>query len=597
MLLKRSRSLLFALALVVNIAALRLPQAGATPAVAAGLPCEPELVVSAPKGTYRYATAADVAMIPQANIGDYILDGWNIGGSIYISTAPNHNSSFALGPGKKILIKGGSYEQIYLDIPNVQGSSTQPVVITNYGGKVSARSMTLLGAVNIKLTGRYDASAKTGDPNFLGWETNKPYYQGQFGFDIRNGWTNAGTSSLKVGGNASGYEIEYVEVGDGGFAGMMFKTDDGSVDMVNVKIHHNYIHDTDGEGIYLGSTQSDATFPGTNLPYAQHQFRNLRIYDNVIARSGLNTLQVGQLADNVLIERNVLITGAINWKNPFQRFQDQAVQFGLRRGGTTFRNNIVIGGASLVSAFLKPKPGVVLDVNAPFVIENNLFLYTHSPNMNYVESRGDNVTRVFFRNNYVGKSGNDATIVYSDDAPSAGVVWAAYNDITPHMTATGNRYDATVTSPFVKARGTAQLTASSNTLTTIALPRFRNFMELPPTFNYASIEKWNRAIGESPDFPASGTNKGAPIIYNVGDVVMYQGDLYRSKQNNNYDHQPQGATDAWWELVTFASTGSACIPDDVRLYTDDYYANQGIGLSRTVTPANWKKAHLPMLQQ
>ena len=100
---------------------------------------------------------------------------------------------------------------------------------------------------------------------------------------------------------------------------------DGTRFWANVMI--NAIHDADGEGIYLGSTQTDP----------QHQFRGLHIYDNVIARSGLNTLQVGQLSSDVLVEHNVLIMGAINWKNPFQKFQDGAVQISARRGGATGR--------------------------------------------------------------------------------------------------------------------------------------------------------------------------------------------------------------------------------------------------------------------
>jgi hypothetical protein len=72
--------------------------------------------------------------------------------------------------------------------------------------------------------------------HILGWDTQAPYYQGQFGFAIRNSWQDTSNRSLVIGGNATDYEIEYVEAGEGGFAGMVFKTDSGSVDMQNVSL-------------------------------------------------------------------------------------------------------------------------------------------------------------------------------------------------------------------------------------------------------------------------------------------------------------------------------------------------------------------------
>ncbi len=87
-------------------------------------------------------------------------------------------------------------------------------------------------------------------------------------------------------------------------------------------------------------------------------------------------------------------------------------------------------------------------------------------------------------------------------------------------------------------------------------------------------------------------------MYAAGDLVMHKGWLYRSKQNNNTDHQPQAASDAWWELVTFPSTGGPCLPDDVRLFADDFYAKQGIGLTRVLVPATFdKKRYLPLVRR
>ena len=63
---------------------------------------------------------------------------------------------------------------------------------------------------------------------------------------------------------SSDVEINNIEISSAGFAGIMGKTDPycGNPDtwrsngyiLNNLKIHHNYIHDTGGEGIYLGFT-------------------------------------------------------------------------------------------------------------------------------------------------------------------------------------------------------------------------------------------------------------------------------------------------------------------------------------------------------
>ncbi|HEY1013325.1 MAG TPA: hypothetical protein VGE07_11510, partial [Herpetosiphonaceae bacterium] len=272
------------------------------------------------------------------------------------------------------------------------------------------------------------------------------------------------------------------------------------------------------------------------------------------------------------------------------------VQLGLRSGGTTFRHNIVIGGgAMLLIAFLSPKDGLPLDPTKPLTIENNLFLSSQTPQAAYLESRGDTVTPVLVRDNLVGRLGGSYAVVYPGRTTPAAIVWAAYNGVVAHMAAQDNVYDSSVMAPFLKQQGTAQLTATNNRLGTVPLPRFRNFMELAPGANYLGIEKWNRAIGEAPDFPAEGTTKGTPIVYGAGSLVMHNGRLYRSRQANNHNHQPQGATDSWWELVRFTSTGGSCVPDDLRLFANDFYALRGIGLTRTVTQR--ERFYLPLTRR
>src|SRR5689334_19859258 len=68
---------------------------------------------------WRYADAIDVAEIPNASLGDYIIDGANIhsGGKNAIDARVSFNNDFALSGGSKILIKGDHYNYISLELP------------------------------------------------------------------------------------------------------------------------------------------------------------------------------------------------------------------------------------------------------------------------------------------------------------------------------------------------------------------------------------------------------------------------------------------------------------------------------------------------
>ena len=86
-----------------------------------------------------------------------------------------------------------------------------------------------------------------------------------------------------------------VEIKNTGFAGIMAKTDPtcsnpktwrtGGYILQNLNLHHNYIHDTFGEGMYIGYTggymvESKKVCDGE---YAfGHFLENVQIYDNIV---------------------------------------------------------------------------------------------------------------------------------------------------------------------------------------------------------------------------------------------------------------------------------------------------------------------------
>ena len=102
-------------------------------------------------------------------------------------------------------------------------------------------------------------------------------FQGKYGILSDDAFSKAGLSGLSIGGKATDFELDMLEVARAEFAGIVAKTDnDGTATMRNVRVHDLYIHDTGSEGIYFGSTQAQP----------QHSFENLQIYDNRMLRTG-----------------------------------------------------------------------------------------------------------------------------------------------------------------------------------------------------------------------------------------------------------------------------------------------------------------------
>src|SRR6185369_16789709 len=189
----------------------------------------------------------------------------------------------------RLYIPAGAYRTVLLGgLP--ERSAARPLVITNLGGQVEVGGeasnyvFSISGGTNWVLTGRYDPAAHTGDSAFRGHAGGAyAHSQGTYGFLIDDAFSKEGLSGLAIGGRASDFELEFLEIARAEFAGLVAKTDDdGAATMRNVSLHDLYVHDTGSEGLYLGSTQKQP----------QHAFEGLRIFDNRFLRTGTEALQV-----------------------------------------------------------------------------------------------------------------------------------------------------------------------------------------------------------------------------------------------------------------------------------------------------------------
>ena len=232
-------------------------------------------------------------------------------------------ATLGIKPGAVICLKyGNTYNNIVFR--NIKGSSTAPVTIKNCGGMAT-----------LNATGRT-----------FGMKTEKSQY-----FRITGGTGTSygikiigGHQSLQLISLSSDFEIDHVEIANSGFAGIMAKTDPtcdnitnrGYFYMRNISIHDNYVHDTGGEGMYLGHTfyyKGVTLSCGVRYP---HTIEGLKVFRNRIKNSGWESIQIGSTTKGLEVYENRIESyGAKN-----DLYQNNAVQFGEGSPGIFYRNYI-----------------------------------------------------------------------------------------------------------------------------------------------------------------------------------------------------------------------------------------------------------------
>ncbi|MBX2898329.1 MAG: tandem-95 repeat protein [Cyclobacteriaceae bacterium] len=236
-------------------------------------------------------------------------------------------------PGDVICIQAGSKGGI--QFTDVKGSATNPVIIKNCGGQALIGGPTInnallfIGSQYIRITG-------TGDPAV------------EYGLKIVG--TASGSQGLAAVALSSDFEIDHMEIQNAGYNGMMIKSDPSTTcsnkaterpnfTMRNIKVHDNYVHDTGGEGIYLGVSFYNGTTLYCGSMQYNHEVRGVRIYNNRFENNGREGIQVGSGVDDVAVYDNRVI----NYGTTNIPAQNGGIQLGLGTAGRLY-NNFVKGG-------------------------------------------------------------------------------------------------------------------------------------------------------------------------------------------------------------------------------------------------------------
>jgi hypothetical protein len=529
------------------------------------------------------ATDSIAAKYPGVNVGDYIY--WNN----TVNTKQIYDySGISVSYPNKILLLSKEYDFITIDLKNANGNSTsQQVVITNFLGQVEVQNgITLRNLDANRLTGRYDSANGYGHKEFKGWDAGYEFAHGTFGIYGNNKWKSEETGHhINLNTLTNRVELDFIEAGNGAFTGVSWKYDNDSTHKADSVItdsstmHHCFIHDTGSEGLYVGSTQT-----GT-----QQVFTNLTVENNVFLRCGGEGIQTGWLYGKNYIRNNVVQSG-VDWKKPFQLYQDGLIQVSVVGGGTEVSNNIFLAGGESAGIIELKDNTTPHSIGVDTVTyRNNLFYgirggeLVHYGLYNDSFTYADSITNLVFDGNYYKAIGGEYGEIKGGISDTSNAIWSLRNNLNVSI-ARNNIYDYTVDKLVRNTFVTPIL--SNNVQQNISYPQFRNYLDMPDSFDYRNISRYTGTTIYSNN-----------AIWSVGNIVQHwnskgQTRFYKCIQATSSPSNSPPKDDsntAYWQLLTWTkpdATISYFPPDDVRLDSGSYFDSLGMGINEAEAPSS-----------
>ena len=207
-----------------------------------------------------------------------------------------HDNASGIGPGDTICLLPGS--RSWLWIRYLHGTAEEPIVIMNTIGIVAINNfyygIKIDSCSHIKLSGKG---------------------VGAFEYGITISEIDGGGMSIE--GLSTDIEVEGLEISNTTWPGLFCKTDpDCSFTstrdkymMRNISIHDNYFHDIGNEGFYIGNSfYSGETIEcnGKDTTLLPHLIRGLKVYNNILLRTGWDGIQVSCADSGCAIYGNVV---------------------------------------------------------------------------------------------------------------------------------------------------------------------------------------------------------------------------------------------------------------------------------------------------
>jgi hypothetical protein len=308
-------------------------------------------------------------------------------------------AALGLKPGAVICLDAArTYSTTPLRFMNLNGTAENPIYITNCGGTARVSVPSTLSYV-MKIESSKHFRITGGD------------IKGNYGLKL----SGAKTMGISVEKLSTNFEIDHVEIHSIGFAGIMAKTDPGCdlattrgyFTMRDSKIHHNYVHDTGGEGLYVGNSfyaNGASTSCGLRLP---HDVVNMKIYSNVVKNTAWEGIQLGCAVSGAEVHNNyVENAGSANVHG-----QNNGIQLGEGTGGKCYNNFIkTVKGNGIIALGLGDN-----------LVFNNIIVNTGQAGI-FCDDRYTTGTGFKFINNSIANSGTEGIKIYADNAQLINVV-------------------------------------------------------------------------------------------------------------------------------------------------------------------------------
>lgn len=247
--------------------------------------------------------------------------------------------------GDTILLEAGF--KSYFMMKNFIGSEDEYLTIINYGGLVEIQNDTF-GYGMVMYNCRYFRLTGSGDSDHF--------------YGIKISASKERVNGLSLDKLSSDFEIDHIEVYNTGFAGIMSKTDPrcdlssnrGYFTQTNTVFHHNYIHNTGGEGFYIGHSYYNGwpttcnSKPDTLYP---HDIVNVLVYKNVVDSTAYDGIQMDCAVEGCEIYNNIIRNPGMADDAFGQYYGMSGIVLGGGTSGRCYNNLIVDGRGSGISVF------------------------------------------------------------------------------------------------------------------------------------------------------------------------------------------------------------------------------------------------------
>lgn len=282
-----------------------------------------------------------------------------------------------------------------LTFRNIVGTLENPIIIKNCGGTAYVDAPGLAHGIKTELSSFFRITG--GD------------VKGSYGIVI-----TGGQLGVNLGKLSTHFEVDHLDIGHIGFAGIIAKTDPTCDEwtwrenflMKGVALHSNYIHDTGGEGIYAGNSffMGMNTNCGVKLP---HEIHYIRIFGNIVKNTGWDGIQLGCATKGASIFNN----DVENFGTKRNIYQSNGIQIGSGTGGVCY-NNFVNNGTG---------NGIMVNGIGDNVIYNNVIMNTGTNGV-FCDERYTPGEGFKFINNTIVNPGRDGIRIFAELVPMNTIV-------------------------------------------------------------------------------------------------------------------------------------------------------------------------------